>query len=206
MTGGTIRRLIRRVGCDQFHRYLRWPALLAVIVMAGCTGGPHTSSPRTQPLPQLLLGGRGSQPWQPCQETLFASECASAIGSTGVTWPGPPVQEFILRYRTAAEASAAEQSQRRAELSTGWLCSVPSQCPVTPLDVSPVGTRRVQAVTFTIGERGNLSESMCLAAVTKGAYLVSLSWICASELSASRITSSTAARALLTEAVSKVPG
>jgi len=63
----------------------------------------------------------------------------------------------------------------------------------------------VLAVSFTIGARGNLSETTRLAAATKGPYLVNLSWISASTVSASRVTPPETARALLEEALGRIP-
>jgi hypothetical protein len=116
----------------------------------------------------------------------------------------PPVQEFVLRYRSAAAAAKAAKSQQQTELSSNWLCSMRSQCPVTPVDVDPASPP-VHAVTYTIGQRGNLSETTRLAAVTKGSYLVDLSWLSASTVSANRVTSPGAARTLLKEALGKIP-
>jgi len=63
----------------------------------------------------------------------------------------------------------------------------------------------VSAVSFTIGQRGNLSETTRLAAVTKGPYLVNLSWISASTVSAARVTPPGTAQALLVEALGRIP-
>jgi hypothetical protein len=156
------------------------------------------------PLGQLLLGGPASRSSDPCQGSLFVSECASAIGSAGVSFDSPPVQEFVLRYRSAAAAANAEKSQLATELSSDWLCSMRSNCPVTRIEVDPTRAP-VHAVTFTIGQRGNLSETTRLAAVTKGPYLVNLSWLSASTVTASRVTPPGAARALLEQALSKIP-
>jgi hypothetical protein len=79
-----------------------------------------------------------------------------------------------------------------------------SECPVTRFDVN-LASPPVHAVTFTIGQRGNLLESTCLAAVTKGSYLVNLSWLSASMVSANRVTPPGAARDLLREALRKIP-
>jgi hypothetical protein len=121
-----------------------------------------------------------------------------------VAFNSPVAEEFILRYSSASAALAAEQSQRTTELSSGWLCSASSQCPVTPVDVGSAG-RPVSAVTFTIGARGNLSETTRLAAATKGPYLVNLSWISASTVSAARVTSPDTALALLEQALGRIP-
>jgi len=190
---------------DQVPRIQSWLVLLASITVAGCTSGARIAAPTgSPPLRQLLVAGSTSHFYDPCQGSFFVSECGPAVGSAGVAFNSPTVQEFILQYRSAPVAAAAEQSQQTTELSSGWLCSVRSQCPVTPVDVGPVGPP-VHAVTFTIGARGNLSETTRLAAVTKGTYLVNLSWISASTVSASRVTPPGAARALLREALSKVP-
>src|ERR1700722_8427737 len=149
-------------------------ALLASVIAAGCTGGaplaapsgpPPTPAPTPAPTPlrELLLTGSGSESYDPCQGSFFVSLCASALGSAGVAFDSPPVQEFVLQYRSAAAAPGAERSQQSTELSSDWLCSMPSQCPVEPVDVGPEGLP-VHAVTFTIGQRGNLSETTHLAA------------------------------------------
>jgi hypothetical protein len=190
---------------DQVLRGQRWLVLLASVAVAGCASGVRVAATTgSPPLRQLLVVGSTSRFYDPCQGSFFVSECGSAVGSAGVAFNSPTVQEFILQYRSAAAAAGAEQSQQTTELSAGWLCSVPSQCPVTPVDVGPVGPP-VYAVTFTIGARGNLSETTRLAAVTKGPYLVNLSWISASTVSASRVTPPGAARALLKEALGKIP-
>ncbi len=156
------------------------------------------------PLGRLLLTGPTSHSYAPCQGSFFVAECRSALDSAGVVLSSPVAEEFIIRYPSAAAAAAADHSQQAAELSSGWLCAVSSQCPVTPVDVGPVGWP-VSAVTFTIGARGNLSETTRLAAATKGRYLVNLSWISASTVSPSRVTPPDAARALLEEALSRIP-
>jgi hypothetical protein len=150
------------------------------------------------------LTGSGSQSYDPCQGSFFVSLCASAVGSAGVTFDSPPVQEFVLQYRSAAAAAAAEGSQQSTELSSDWLCSMPSECPVEPVDVGPAGLP-VHAVTFTIGQRGNLSETTHLAAVAKGSYVVMLSWLSASTVSANRVTLPSTAQALLKQALNKIP-
>jgi len=152
----------------------------------------------------MLLANPTSHLYDPCQGSFFVSECRSAVDSAGVMFDSPVGEEFILRYTSPAAAVAAEQSQQRTELSSGWLCSVSSQCPVTPVDVGPVG-RPVAAVTFTIGARGSLSETTRLAAATKGTYLVNLSWISASSVSPSRVTQPDTAVGLLKEALSRIP-
>jgi hypothetical protein len=121
-----------------------------------------------------------------------------------VAFNSPVAEEFILRYRSAAAAAAAERSQQTTELSSGWLCSRSSQCPVTAVDVGPVG-RPVSAVSFAIGARGNLSETTCIAVATEGPYLVTLSWISASTVSANRVTPPGAALVLLKEALGRIP-
>jgi hypothetical protein len=156
------------------------------------------------PLSQLLLGGSASHFSDPCQGSYFVSECASAVGSAGVSFDSPPVQEYVLRYRSAAAAASAEKSQQTTELSSDWLCSMRSNCLVTRVDVG-LTSPPVLAVTFIIVQRGNLSETTRLAAVTKGSYLVNLSWLSASMVSANRVTLPGAARALLKEALSKIP-
>ena len=190
---------------DQVRRDQRWLVLLASAIAAGCASGAHvaaaTSSP---PLHQLLVTGPTGRFYDPCQGSFFVSECGSAVGSAGVAFDSPTVQEFVLQYRSAAAAADAEQRQQTTELSAGWLCSVRSQCPVVPVDVGPGGPP-VHAVTFTIGARGNLSETTRLAAVTKGPYLVNLSWISSSTVSASRVTPPGAAQELLKEALDKIP-
>ncbi len=150
------------------------------------------------------MTGSGSQAYDPCQGSFFVSLCASAVGSAGVTFDSPPVQEFVLQYRSAAAAAAAERSQQSTELSSDWLCSMPSKCPVEPVDVGPAGLP-VHAVTFTIGQRGNLSETTHLAAVAKGSYVVILSWLSASTVSANRVTPPSTAQDLLKEALNKIP-
>jgi hypothetical protein len=122
-----------------------------------------------------------------------------------VAFDSPPVQESVLQFRSPAAAAAAEQAQQSTELASDWLCSMRSNCPVEPVDVGPVGLP-VRAVTFTIGQRGNLSETTHLAAVAKGSYLVNLSWLSASMLTANRVTLPSAAQALLKEALKKIPG
>ena len=190
---------------DQVLGGQRWLVLLASVAVAGCASGARIAATiGSPPLRQLLLVGSTSGFYDPCQGTFFVSECGLALGSAGVAINSPTVQEFILQYKSAAAAARAEQSQRTTELSAGWLCSAPSQCPVTPVAVGPVGPP-VYAVTFTIGARGNLSETTRLAAVTKGRYLVNLSWISASAVSASRVTLPGVARALLKEALGKIP-
>ena len=164
--------------------------------MVGPTGPP--------PLRQLLLTGSASHPSDPCQGSFLVSECASAIGSAGKSFDSPPVQEFVLRYRSAAAAANAQKSQQTTELSSDWLCSMRSKCPVTRVDVD-LASPRVQAVSFTIGQRGNLAETTRLASVTKGSYLVNLSWLSASMVSANRITPPGTAQALLKVALSKIP-
>lgn len=183
--------------------------LLASVIAAGCTSGaplaaPTGPPPTRPPLRELLLTRSGSQPYDPCQGSFFVSECASAVGSAGVVFDSPPVQEFVLQYRSAAAAAGAERSQQSTELSSDWLCSMPSKCPVEPVDVGPTGLP-VHAVTFTIGQRGNLSETTHLAAVAKGFYVVNLSWLSASMLSANRVTLPSDAQALLEEALEKIP-
>jgi len=190
---------------DRARRQRLWIVLLASITAAGCSSGATTATPTTPPLlGRLLLGGPTDHFYAPCQGSFFVSECRSAIDSAGVTFTSPVAEEFIFRYRSAAAATAAERSQQTTELSSGWLCSVSSQCPVTAVDVGPVG-RPVSAVTFTIGARGNLSETTRLATATKGPYLVNLSWISASTVSASRVTPAGTALALLKEALGKIP-
>jgi hypothetical protein len=179
--------------------------LLTWVTVAGCAPAAHIVTPTgPPPLSKLLLVGSASHFFDPCQGSLFVSECASAIGSAGVSFDSPPVQEFVFRYRSAASAAEAERSQQTTELSSDWLCSMRSECPVTRFDVN-LASPPVHAVTFTIGQRGNLLETTCLAAVTKGSYLVNLSWLSASMVSANRVTPPGAARDLLREALRKIP-
>jgi hypothetical protein len=182
-----------------------WTVLLVSITVAGCAGGPHIAAHTGRRAPsRLLLAGPASHPSDPCQGSLFASECASAIGSAGISFDSPPVQEFVLEYRSAAAAAYADRSQQTTELSSNWLCSMRSMCPVTPIDVG-IAPPPVHAVTFTIGQRGNLLETTRLAGVTKGSYVVNLSWLSASMVSANRVTPPDAARALLDDALGKIP-
>lgn len=185
--------------------------LLVALGLIAASGGNgayasvgHVSLKRPPPLSKLLLVGSASYVSDPCQGSLFVSECASAIGSAAVSFNSPPVQEFVLRYRSAASAAEAERSQQTTELSSDWLCSMRSECPVTRFDVN-LASPPVHAVTFTIGQRGNLLETHCLAAVTKGSYVVNLSWLSASMVSANRVTSPGAAQDLLREALRKIP-
>ncbi len=181
--------------------------LLAAVTLAGCASGARLTAltgPPPRPIRELLLVGAGSRSWEPCQESLFVSECASAVGSAGVEFDAPPVQEFVLHYRSAAMAENAEQAQETTELSSDWLCSARPKCPVEPVDVGPVGAS-VHAVRFTIGQRGNLSETTLLATVAKGSYVVNLSWLSASMVSANRVTLPSAAQALLKEALKNIP-
>jgi hypothetical protein len=184
-------------------------ALLASVMAAGCASGAARSAPTGPPPPppplrQLLLTGSGARSYDPCQGSYFSALCASAVGSAGVTFDSPPVQEFVFQYRSTAAAAGAERSQQSKELSSDWLCSMPSQCPVEPVAVGPANLP-VHAVTFTIGQRGNLSETTHLAAVAKGSYVVDLSWLSASMLSANRVTPPSTAQALLEEALNKIP-
>ena len=196
---------LRRRRQVQTRRGQLGPVLLTWVTVAGCASDAHIDAPtRPPPLSKLLLVGSASHSSDPCQGSFFVSECASAIGSAGVSFDSPPVQEFVLRYRSAAAAAAAERSQQTTELSSDWLCSMRSECPVTRFDVDLAGPP-VHAVTYTIGQRGNLSETTRLAAVTKGSYLVNLSWLSASMVSANRVTPPGAARDLLREALRKIP-
>ena len=196
---------LRRRRQVQTRRGQLWPVLLTWVTVAGCATDAHIVTPTgPPPLSKLLLVGSASHFFDPCQGSLFVSECASAIGSAGVSFDSPPVQEFVLRYRSAASAAEAERSQQTTELSSDWLCSMRSECPVTRFDVN-LASPPVHAVTFTIGQRGNLLETTCLAAVTKGSYLVNLSWLSASMVSANRVTPPGAARDLLREALRKIP-
>jgi len=196
---------LRRRRQVQTRRGQLWPVLLTWVTVAGCATDAHIVAPTgPPPLSKLLLLRSASHFSDPCQGSLFVSECASAIGSAGVSFDSPPVQEFVLRYRSAASAAEAEKSQQTTELSSDWLCSMRSECPVTRFDVN-LASPPVHAVTFTIGQRGNLLETTCLAAVTKGSYLVNLSWLSASMVSANSVTPPGAARDLLREALRKIP-
>jgi hypothetical protein len=180
--------------------------LLTWVTVAGCASDARIVAPTgPPPLRTLLLVGSASHFSGPCQGSFFVSECASAIGSAGVSFDSPPVQEFVLRYRSAGSAAEAERSQQTTELSSDWLCSMRSECPVTRFNVD-LASSSVHAVTYTIGQRGNLAETTRLAAVTKGSYLVNLSWLSASTVSANRVTPPSAARDLLKEALRKIPG
>ena len=192
----------RRIHTRRSHL---WAALFASVTVAGCASDAHVVAPATPPpLRHLLLAGSASHPSDPCPGALFVSECTSAIGSAGTSFGSAPVQEFVFRYRSAAAAVAADRSQQTTELSSDWLCSMRSQCPVTRVDVG-LASPPVHAVAFTIGQRGNLSETTRLAAGTKGSYLVNLSWLSASTVSANRVTPPGAARTLLKEALRKIP-
>jgi hypothetical protein len=183
-----------------------WAVLLIWVTAAGCANDAPTVAPTRPPrLSTLLLVGSASHFSDPCQGSFFVSECASATGSAGVSFDTPPVQEFVLRYRSAASAAQAERSQQTAELSSNWLCSMRSECPVTRFDVD-LTSASVHAVTYTIGQRGDLSETTRLAAVTKGSYLVNLSWLSASMVAANRVTPPGAARDFIKEALRKIPG
>ncbi len=110
-----------------------WAALLASVTVAGCASAAPTVAPTAPPpLRQLLLAGSASQVSDPCQGSFFVSESASAIGSAGKSFVTPPVQEFVLRYKSAAAAAKADASRQTTELSSNWLCSMRSQCPGHP--------------------------------------------------------------------------
>jgi hypothetical protein len=147
----------------------------------------------------------GSAYYAPCQQSFFVSECRLATASAGTDLSAPSGEEFILEFASSRDAAAAEKAQLTTELSSGWMCAVESQCPVTPLHMADIGAP-VTAVSFRLGARGNLSETNCLASVRKGRFIVTVAWISASGVSAHRVSSPATVEAFLHTALGRVPG
>jgi hypothetical protein len=183
--------------------------LAAAFAIGACSGSAHPGAPPVLPVAPMLVGqpdaSTGSAYYAPCQQSFFVSACRLASASAGINLNAPFGQEFILEFASSRDASAAEKAQLTTELSTGWMCAVESQCPVTPLHMADVGAP-VTAVSFRLGARGNLSETNCLASVRKGRFVVTVAWISASGVSAQRVSSSAVVEAFLHTALGKVPG
>jgi hypothetical protein len=183
--------------------------LAAFIAIGACGGSAHPGAPAVLPVAPMLVGqpdsSAGSEYYAPCRQSFFVSACRLASASAGITLNARFGEEFILEFASSRDAAAAEKAQLTTELSSGWMCAVESQCPVTPLHMADIGAP-VTAVSFRLGARGNLSETNCLASVRKGRFVVTVAWISASGVSAHRVSSPTVVEAFLHTALGKVPG
>jgi len=181
--------------------------LAAFIVICACGVNAHSGAAPILPVAPMLVGqpdaSAGSE-YAPCQQSFFVSECRLASASAGIRLNTPFGEEFILEFVSSRDAAAAEKAQLTTELSSGWMCAVESQCPVTPLHMVGIGVP-ITAVSFRLGARGNLSETNCLASVRKGRFVVTVGWISASGVSAHRVSSVAVVDAFLRTALAKVP-
>jgi hypothetical protein len=134
----------------------------------------------------------------------FAPECGRAVASVAAPTAAPFGEEDLFEFAKPADAAAAQKAQQLLERSPGWLCGVASSCPDAPLDTPSIGVP-VEAVSFTLGARGNLSEVHRLATAHKGRYLLNFSWIDSSTVSSARVSSPAAVRAYLIAALARVP-
>jgi hypothetical protein len=182
--------------------------LAAFIAISACGGSAHPGAPPVLPVAPMLVGqpdaSAGRESYAPCRQSFFVSECRLASASAGINLNAPFGEEFILEFASSRDAAAAENAQLTTELSSGWMCAVESQCPVTPLHMADIGAA-VTAVSFRLGARGNLSETNCLASVRKGRFVVTVAWISASGVSAHRVSSPAVVEAFLHTALGRVP-
>ena len=176
----------------------------------GAVTQSSTVAPFVVPLAQLLVGSPPTVPGagttygsSPCPNSLFAPECGRAIASASTPTDVPFGNEYLFEFASPADAATALQEQAALEHSSGWLCGLPSQCPVTALNVPSVGVP-VVAVSFTLGARGNLSEVNSIATAVKGRYLLSFAWISASTVSAGRVSSPGAVHSYLLAALARL--